>query len=60
MDGWMGCLSLFIATEQFFNQHTFSLEERLYRSEGIKFTSVTYIDNQPVLDLIEKVSDDVV
>ncbi len=40
--------------QQFFNQHTFTLEERVYRQEGIKFTSVVYIDNQPVLDLIEK------
>ena len=26
----------------------------MYRSEGIKFDHVNYVDNQPVLDLIEK------
>ena len=39
--------------QQFFNQHTFKKEEELYRFEGINFTHVNYIDNQPVLDLIE-------
>jgi len=40
--------------QQFFNQHTFKKEEELYRFEGINFTHVQYIDNQPVLDLIEQ------
>eukprot|EP00808_Paulinella_micropora_P005871 g56997.t1 len=40
--------------QQFFNQHTFKKEEAVYRSEKIKFDHVEYIDNQPVLDLIEK------
>ena len=42
--------------QQFFNQHTFKLEEKIYTEEGIKFDKVPYIDNQPVLDLIEKKS----
>lgn len=40
--------------QQFFNQHTFKKEEELYQAEAIKFVHVQYIDNQPVLDLIEK------
>eukprot|EP00466_Bigelowiella_natans_P006255 jgi/Bigna1/140911/aug1.59_g15619 len=40
--------------QQFFNFHTFKQEEKCYREEGIKYKKVPYIDNQPVLDLIEK------
>ncbi len=40
--------------QQHFNQYTFKLEEKLYQSEGIKYEKITFIDNQPVLDLIEK------
>jgi myosin heavy subunit len=40
--------------QQYFNNHTFRLEESLYQSEGIQFAHVTYIDNQPVLDMIEQ------
>jgi hypothetical protein len=40
--------------QQHFNQHTFKLEEQLYQREQIKFTHVEFIDNQKVLDLIEK------
>eukprot|EP00466_Bigelowiella_natans_P001656 jgi/Bigna1/41654/e_gw1.55.12.1 len=40
--------------QQFFNQHTFKLEEALYSAEKIRYEKVVYIDNQPVLDLIEK------
>ena len=39
--------------QQFFNQHTFKKEEEVYTFEGVTFTHVQYIDNQPVLDLIE-------
>ncbi|CEP02434.1 hypothetical protein PBRA_009018, partial [Plasmodiophora brassicae] len=39
--------------QQHFNRHTFRLEEALYESEGITFQHVAYIDNQPVLDLID-------
>lgn len=40
--------------QQFFNYNTFKKEEQVYKSEGIKFKHVEYIDNQPILDLIEK------
>lgn len=40
--------------QQHFNQHTFKEEEELYRTEGIEYTAVKFIDNQPVLNLIEK------
>jgi myosin heavy subunit len=43
--------------QQHFNQHTFKLEEQLYLAEKITFDHVTYIDNQPVLDLIESKPD---
>jgi len=39
--------------QQHFNSQTFKLEEQLYRSEQIVFDAIQYIDNQPVLDLIE-------
>ncbi|ETO14295.1 Rab GTPase binding protein, partial [Reticulomyxa filosa] len=40
--------------QQHFDEHTFKMEEMLYRKEGINFDSVNYVDNQPILDLIEK------
>jgi len=40
--------------QQHFNKNTFKEEENVYVSEGIEFTKVPFIDNQPVLDLIEK------
>ena len=40
--------------QQFFNKHTFKEEESVYESEQIKYTKIKFIDNQPVLDLIEK------
>ncbi|KAJ8606329.1 hypothetical protein CTAYLR_010372 [Chrysophaeum taylorii] len=43
--------------QQHFNKHTFKDEDELYKSEGIEFQSVPFIDNQPVLDLIEKKPD---
>ena len=39
--------------QQFFNNYTFKLEESVYQQEKISFAHVAYIDNQPVLDLIE-------
>ena len=39
--------------QQLFNQSTFTKEEKLYKDERINFDHVPYIDNQPVLDLIE-------
>ena len=32
---------------------TFQAEEGLYTDEGISFTPIPYIDNQPVLDLCD-------
>mmetsp|Transcript_5283 Transcript_5283/g.18772 ORF Transcript_5283/g.18772 Transcript_5283/m.18772 type:complete len:1168 (+) Transcript_5283:321-3824(+) len=43
--------------QQHFNAHTFRDEEALYRHEGIAFQSVPFIDNGPVLDLLEKKPD---
>ena len=40
--------------QQHFNQYTFKLEEKLYQSEEVQYEHITFIDNQPVLDLIEK------
>eukprot|EP00808_Paulinella_micropora_P018987 g73411.t1 len=40
--------------QQFFNHHTFKMEEKIYREEKISFQGVPFVDNQPVLDLIEK------
>lgn len=39
--------------QQQFNRTTFKEEEALYMSEGIDFKHIEFIDNQPVLDLIE-------
>eukprot|EP00940_MAST-03C_sp_MAST-3C-sp2_P003640 g3640.t1 len=40
--------------QQFFNKHTFKEEESVYVSEGVPFTKIKFIDNQPVLDTIER------
>lgn len=40
--------------QQLFNEHTFKVEQAIYISEGIKFDKIEYVDNQPILDLIEK------
>ena len=40
--------------QQHFNKHTFKEEESVYISEGVPYTKVKFIDNQPVLNLIEK------
>ena len=40
--------------QQLFNAHTFKLEEQLYRDQGIDFDEVPFIDNQPILDLLEQ------
>ena len=39
--------------QQHFNANTFKLEEQLYKTEKIPFKHIEFIDNQPVLDLIE-------
>ena len=40
--------------QQHFNEYTFKLEETVYQSEQIKFFHIEFIDNQPILDMIEK------
>ena len=39
--------------QQLFNQNTFKQEEELYVAEGVAYDHVEFIDNQPVLTLIE-------
>jgi myosin heavy subunit len=39
--------------QQLFNQDTFKNEEEVYKSEGVDFPPIVFIDNQPVVDLIE-------
>jgi myosin heavy subunit len=39
--------------QQHFNAHTFKLEEQVYKQEKVAFKHIDFIDNQPVLDLIE-------
>lgn len=51
------CVYIYIYSEklqQYFNHYTFRLEETVYAQEKISFDHVSYIDNQPVLDLIEQ------
>ncbi|XP_077989266.1 myosin-IIIa-like [Glandiceps talaboti] len=46
------CINL--ANEQlqfFFNQHIFMLEQEEYEAEGIDWTSIPFVNNQPLLDL---------
>ncbi|KRX49079.1 Myosin-VIIa [Trichinella murrelli] len=38
--------------QQFFIRHSFKLEQEEYAREQIKWTTLEYIDNQPILDLI--------
>ena len=40
--------------QQHFNEYTFKLEETVYHSEEIEFFHIDFIDNQPILDMIEK------
>merc|ERR1719204_109555 len=40
--------------QQLFNFTVFKLEEKVYKSENIGVDHVPFIDNQPILDLIEK------
>ncbi|CAN0005571.1 unnamed protein product, partial [Laminaria digitata] len=40
--------------QQHFNKHTFQEEETVYSNEQIRFEHIHFIDNQPVVDLIEK------
>ena len=40
--------------QQHFTNYTFKMENEIYLGEGIDFKGVTFIDNQNVLDLLEK------
>ena len=39
--------------QRLFNNHTFNEEEAFYKSEGVEFEHVAYIDNKPIIDLLE-------
>jgi myosin-5 len=41
--------------QQHFNQHVFKMEQEEYTREEINWSYVEFVDNQDVLDLIEKV-----
>ena len=38
--------------QQHFNNNTFKLEEQMYKSEGIEFEHIDFIDNEPMINLI--------
>ncbi|RLM80962.1 myosin-15-like isoform X2 [Panicum miliaceum] len=40
--------------QQHFNEHVFKMEQEEYKSEEINWSYIEFIDNQDVLDLIEK------
>lgn len=40
--------------QQHFNTHMFSLEQKLYSSEGIKWSHINFQDNQHIIDTLEK------
>ncbi|KAF8042929.1 hypothetical protein BT93_A1303 [Corymbia citriodora subsp. variegata] len=40
--------------QQHFNQHVFKMEQEEYKNEDIEWSYVDFIDNQDILDLIEK------
>lgn len=37
-----------------FNNHIFKLEMQVYAAEGLDLTKISFVDNQPIIDLIEK------
>uniref|UniRef100_A0A804ICQ5 Uncharacterized protein n=1 Tax=Musa acuminata subsp. malaccensis TaxID=214687 RepID=A0A804ICQ5_MUSAM len=43
--------------QQHFNQHVFKMEQEEYTKEEINWSYIEFVDNQDVLDLIEKVSE---
>lgn len=58
----MCCVRLYIATicvhndtEKTYSQHVFKMEQEEYTTEEINWSYVEFVDNQDVLDLIEKV-----
>ncbi|KAL9249460.1 Myosin-15-like protein [Drosera capensis] len=42
--------------QQHFNEHVFKMEQEEYQREAINWSYIEFIDNQDVLDLIEKVT----
>nr|KAJ0228604.1 hypothetical protein LSAT_V11C100029560 [Lactuca sativa] len=40
--------------QQHFNQHVFKMEQELYTKEEINWSYIEFVDNQDILDLIEK------
>lgn len=46
---------LFVYTIFFFWQHVFKMEQEEYTREEIDWSYIEFVDNQDVLDLIEKV-----
>jgi myosin-5 len=40
--------------QQHFNQHVFKMEQEEYSKEAINWSYINFVDNQDVLDLIEK------
>ncbi|RWR87879.1 IQ motif [Cinnamomum micranthum f. kanehirae] len=43
--------------QQHFNQHVFKMEQEEYTKEAIDWSYIEFVDNQDVLDLIEKVTE---
>ena len=39
--------------QRHFNRHIFEVEQKLYASEGVNWTYITFNDNQPCLELME-------
>lgn len=48
------CFSLVVMKSSSNKRHTFQEEETVYSNEQIRFEHIHFIDNQPVVDLIEK------
>nr|CAD1818986.1 unnamed protein product [Ananas comosus var. bracteatus] len=46
--------------QQHFNQHVFKMEQEEYTKEEIDWSYIEFIDNQDILDLIERSSDEVI
>lgn len=40
--------------QQIFNRDTFQKEQQMYKKEGVEFDEIKFIDNQPILDMIER------